>query len=246
VNGLQTSTQISYYFNDDGKDAPNRSVMVKIVSSEDEVIRDKIIKATNSQNPVQPATLRATDKIQRDIEATLKSVGLYYDRRKNFYKNEGRPADKIVSIPLMAQILMSLVLGRPDDARARPSSLIKDDSIYKQLFSQDLPIALYVFSARLIKRIDHMMRSMDNLTSRDKNNVRFYAAVFAVWKHLKKSDPTAAQISGIDFADMSDAYLNDSINTVYSLYNKLGASDQVSKGQELKKSLRTEVLLMDL
>jgi hypothetical protein len=135
VNGLQTSTQISNYFDEPGHKADERSVMVKIVSSDDEEVRDKIIKATNSQNAVQPATLRATDKIQRDIEATLKGLGLFYDRRKNLYKNEGKPADKIVSIPLMSQVLMSILLGRPDDARARPSSLIKDDKTYLELFS---------------------------------------------------------------------------------------------------------------
>ena len=75
VNGLQTSTQIARHFLPTADD--RRSVMVKIVSSEDEETRDKIIKSTNSQNPIQPATLRATDKVQRDIEDALKSAGLF-------------------------------------------------------------------------------------------------------------------------------------------------------------------------
>ena len=79
VNGLQTSTQIARYFQDEKGD-DHRNVMVKIVSSDNEETRDKIIKATNSQNAVQPATLRATDKVQRDIEETLKHTGFYYDR----------------------------------------------------------------------------------------------------------------------------------------------------------------------
>ena len=150
--------------------------MIKIVSSDDEEVRDKIIKATNSQNAVQPATLRATDKIQRDIEATLKGLGLFYDRRKNLYKNEGKPADKIVSIPLMAQVLMSILLGRPDDARARPSSLIKDDKTYLELFSQGLPIHLYSVAGVLIKRVETYLKTIGSLTSQDRNNLRFYVA----------------------------------------------------------------------
>src|SRR5690606_26331250 len=39
VNGLQTSTQIANYFGHGGEDAAQRSVMVKVVSSEDEVTR---------------------------------------------------------------------------------------------------------------------------------------------------------------------------------------------------------------
>ena len=148
VNGLQTSTQIARHFQSESGDDP-RNVMVKIVSSDNEETRDKIIKATNSQNAVQPATLRATDKVQRDIEETLKSTGLYYDRRKNFYKNEGKPADKIISIPLMAQAVMSIVLARPDTARARPSSLIKDNTVYSQVFSEAHPIGMYSNAAAL-------------------------------------------------------------------------------------------------
>ena len=117
VNGLQTSTQIAESCAQGSEDT--RKVMVKIISSEDEETRDKIIKATNRQNPIQSATLRATDKIQRDIETALKSVGLFYDRRKNHYKNQDKPRNKIVSIPLMAQALMAVMLGRPDQARAR-------------------------------------------------------------------------------------------------------------------------------
>jgi hypothetical protein len=46
-----------------GDKLDRRSVMVKILSSEDDETRHKIIKATNSQNAVQPTTLRATNKI---------------------------------------------------------------------------------------------------------------------------------------------------------------------------------------
>lgn len=80
VNSLQTSTQVAKHCSTGLED--DRKVMIKIVSSENEEVRDKIIKATNRQNPIQPATLRATDKIQRDIEAALKSVGLFYDSSK--------------------------------------------------------------------------------------------------------------------------------------------------------------------
>ena len=57
VNGLQTSTQIARHFQTFG-DEDSRNVMVKIVASDNDETRDKIIKATNSQNAVQPATLR--------------------------------------------------------------------------------------------------------------------------------------------------------------------------------------------
>ena len=214
--------------------------MIKIVSSEDEEVRDKIIKATNSQNAVQPATLRATDKIQRDIEATLKGLGLFYDRRKNFYKNEGKPADKIVSIPLMAQVLMSILLGRPDDARARPSSLIKDDNTYLQLFSEQLPIHVYSVAGILIKRVESYLKTKDGLTASDRNNLRFYVASYIIWLLSGKTGPTADDISKIDPAEIDDELIDRVTDSVFEQYSALGGSDQVAKGAALKAAIRAE------
>lgn len=239
VNGLQTSTQIANHFDAPEESTDERSVMIKIVSSEDEEVRDKIIKATNSQNAVQPATLRATDKIQRDIEATLKALGLFYDRRKNYYKNEGKPADKIVSIPLLAQVLMSILLGRPDDARARPSSLIKDDKTYLELFSEDLPIHLYSFASLLIKRVEAHLKTLDALTAQGRNNLRFYVAAYIAWLLAGTPDPTADNISKIDPAEITPDLLKDATSVVVGEYENLGANDQVAKGPELKKAIRT-------
>ena len=64
-----------------------------MVPTEDES-RDRIIKATNSQTVVPPSSLRATQRIHRDIEEYLQQKGLFYDRRKNHYKNEGKPGTK--------------------------------------------------------------------------------------------------------------------------------------------------------
>jgi AIPR protein len=84
-----------------------------VIVPEDPTSRDRVIKATNSQTSIPPASLRATDKIHRDIEEYLKPMGLYYDRRKNFYKNEGLQVDKIVGMPYLAQAVMAIALRRP-------------------------------------------------------------------------------------------------------------------------------------
>ena len=98
VNGLQTSTEIYKYYKDSNTDGDERNVQVKIVVPEIVQSRDRIIKATNSQTHIPGASLRATEKIHRDIEEYLNPYQIYYDRRKNFYKNEGKPIDKIISI----------------------------------------------------------------------------------------------------------------------------------------------------
>ncbi|WP_244919808.1 AIPR family protein [Rhizobium grahamii] len=235
VNGLQTSTQIARHLHSQLDD--KRSVMVKIVSSEDEETRDKIIKATNSQNPIQPATLRATDKVQRDIEEALKAIGLYYDRRKNYYKNEGKPADKIVSIPLMAQALMTIILSSPDTARARPSSLIKDGSVYSSIFSESHPINLYTNAALLIQHVDRVLKSRSELKARDRSNLRFYTLLWLVASSTRKTHPKAEDIAKLDARKIDDGEIEAAIDEVWKLYDALGASDQAAKGSDLRKGI---------
>lgn len=236
VNGLQSSTQIARYFQN-SKLADQRSVMIKIVSSEDEETRDKIIKATNSQNAVQPATLRATDKIKRDIEETLKATGLFYDRRKNYYKNEGKPADKIISIPLMAQAVMSIILGRPDTARARPSSLIKDNSVYTSVFSETLPVGLYSNAGLAVRIVDRVLKSRSEMTPRDRSNMRFYVLFWLICSLTKSTSPTAEQVSKLDIKTLDENLVESAADEVSSIYEALGSTDQVAKGPELRKQV---------
>lgn len=238
VNGLQTSTQIYEQFNEGAVKDEGRSVLIKIVSSEDEAILDRIIKATNSQNAIQPATLRATDKVQRDIEASLKARGLFYDRRKNYYKNLGKPAEKIVSIPLMAQALMTILLGRPDDARARPSSLIKNDANYVKVFDDQFPMGAYVVAGTLIKRVEEHLRTWLSFSARDRNNLRFYVLGYLIWKLTGTTTPTPKQVAAIELSTVNVEMLLKVTKLVSDKFSELGGTDQVAKGADFKTELK--------
>lgn len=162
VNGLQTSTEIFKYFRTANTEGDEREVMVRIIVPGKAESSDRIIKATNSQTSIPQASLRATDKVHRDIEEYLEPFGLFYDRRKNMHKNEGRSTEQIIGIPLIAQAMMSISMQRPDDARARPSSLLKRDDDYAKIFSPEHPIELYLVAGKLIKAVLLAMRSYDS------------------------------------------------------------------------------------
>lgn len=72
-------------------------------------------------------SLRGLDKIQRDIEEFLFEHGWYYDRRKNLYKNQGKPAERIVSIPYLASAVRAIVLGDPAGSQKQRSRQLRDD-----------------------------------------------------------------------------------------------------------------------
>jgi hypothetical protein len=173
VNGLQTSSEIHQYFRTGAGNEDARSVLVRIIEPTDEISRDRIIKATNSQTSIQIASLRATDPFQRDLEQYFLSTGLYYDRRKNFYKNQGKPKARIVSIQTVAQAYIAIVLGQPDNARARPSSLLKDDDRYREVFNTNHPLEAYLTAFKIFQLVDTYVKTPSaNIASERRINVK--------------------------------------------------------------------------
>jgi hypothetical protein len=164
VNGLQTSYSIYNALKDvkleEFDDA--RSLFVKIIICDQKDVIDRIIRATNSQNPIPSGMLRATDTTQRDIEQYFLSKGYYYDRRKNYYRNLGKPRNKIISINLLSQCIVSLVLPEknPSRARSNPTILIKTDEDYKSLFRRDDDFQVYLNAVLIFMEVDKILKKL--------------------------------------------------------------------------------------
>jgi len=136
VNGLQTSYTISKFYNPDVNE-DDRSILVKVIRTKKKETIDNIIFGTNSQNPVSATLLRATGEIHRNLEVIFSNKGYYYDRRKNYYKNHGKPANRIFNIQDTAQAVEAILNFEPARARSKPTTLIKEDSSYNKIFNID-------------------------------------------------------------------------------------------------------------
>jgi len=210
VNGLQSSMEIFKFFaaHTDALADEKRSVLVKVIITDEEACRDLVISATNSQTSIPAASMRATDKIHRDIEDFFEAHGLHYDRRKNYHKNRGRPIDRIITIPLLAQSVMAIVLREPDNARARPSSLLKNTHDYRRVFTGDYPITAYLSCARIMRRVDAFLRKADGQVRQDdKTNLRYHLAMWAGCWLAQKGNPTPQEIAGLLPDSLTDAVL---------------------------------------
>lgn len=241
VNGLQTSTEVFKYFKGGQGATDSRTLLVRVIVPSEAASRDRIIKATNSQTYIPPASLRATDKIHRDIEEYLKPRGLYYDRRKNRYKNEGISLDRIVGIPAMAQAVMAIALRRPDIARSRPSSLLKKDEDYKSIFSESQPIGLYWFCGGLLKRVESALRDSTSLTPQERGNIRFHVAMHVASIATKKVEPHISELAVLEPSSVQAIAITESINATYNIYLGLQGNDQVAKGSEFLIALRADL-----
>lgn len=227
VNGLQTTTTIYNHLKRKNTKDENRSILIRIIVTSDPETRDRIIKATNFQTAIPPASLRATDRIHRDIEDYFLSHNWFYERRKNYYKNLGKQVDKIISIPYLAQAVMAVVLCEPHNARSKPSSLIKRDVDYKRVFDNSFKLSMYLFCAKIIKTIDMFIRSYANDYSvHDKSNLKYHLAMLLMFKILKKTKYGSKEIESLENfeLDTTSDILNQALSELIQIAQKYAAS----------------------
>ena len=242
VNGLQTSHVLHSSYQDTPDN--HRHVLVRILQEKDAAKRDQIIKATNRQTAIKASSLRATEEVHRRIEDYFLAHGTYYDRRKNFYKNEGKPADRIISMDKLAQAAMSVLLRRPDDARARPTTLIKNDADYIKLFppaAKQFPLDLYRVLAELLVAIEAYFKSVTpKLEKRYTTNLKFYVLMVAVWNLLGTKRPPAKAVAKIDLTAIPPALIEETAKWVKAAFDAKGATDQVAKDKGFTAYLDAE------
>lgn len=241
VNGLQTSNEIYNFFKSNRIEKESRSILVRVIVPEDEESRDKIIRATNSQTPIPKASLRGTDPIHRDIEDHFKPRGLFYDRRKNFYKNEGKKPADIVSLPFLAQCVMAITMQKPDFARARPSTLLEEDVSYNKLYSKTNDVRSYYIAAVIGKRVDSFLKTIETLSISDKNNIKFFLIYTTSAIVCKNIHPGFRALSEINQNEITPKEIEESYEIVIQLYVKLGGGDKLAKGQELTRVLKEQL-----
>ena len=253
VNGLQTSYSIYNTLKniktDEFEDA--RSLFVKIIICDQKDVIDRIIRATNSQNPIPSGVLRATDTTQRDIEQYFLSKGYYYDRRKNYYRNLGKPRNKIISINLLSQCIVSLVLPEknPSRARSNPTILIKKDEDYNSLFGWNYDFQVYLNAVLIFKKVDKELKKLTSDTEFIEDNklekiiklFKFHISRVLISEITAKGTPLANDLGDEKFIEKIDTdAVKKSIFTLKKIideYEQINSQsiDNISKQTEFSK-----------
>lgn len=210
VNGLQTSYSI--FNNHNGDENDNRSVLVKIIINNNKETTDNIIASTNSQNPVSPTLLRATEPIQRNLELFFLNEGYYYDRRKNYYKNQGMPTSKIFSIQMTAQSIESIIFDNPHSARSTPTSLLKTENNYKKIFSEEKNFKGYLNCCLIINKVHSFwLKFSDSYIKNKTSNFKLHLGCVTIKKYHHKRTLTFNEIVEFDINSLNQEIFNDSI-----------------------------------
>ena len=222
VNGLQTSQEIYRHFSTTSDRPDERLVLVRIITTDSEDIRNQIIRATNNQSKIPPYSLRATEHIHHNIEQDFLHNGLFYDRQKNYYKNQRKPKNQIITIQYLAQAVAAIILQRPNDSRGRPTTLIKSDDIYKRTFNEVYPISIYLKAAKLMRMIDTYLRNdAPSYISKEKTNLRYHLAMFLPILTTESSTMTTDLFATINLDEMDSELLKNSAEHVWQVFEDL-------------------------
>jgi hypothetical protein len=203
--------------------------------------RETIIRATNSQTAVPTYALRSLDRVHRNIEEYFLARiehQLFYDRRKNFYKNQGKPAKCIIDLRTLAQAVIATGLGRPDDARGRPSDYLSasDDEKYRTVFDDDTDPAFYLFCARFYKLIETLLKH-DKVNREfdpaQRRSVRFHIMTHVMSRHLAVAPSQLSKainsIAKLNIGDIEDDFVIECINRVLRLFDSFRRKQESSR-----------------
>lgn len=224
VNGLQTTETVFRHFRLESTGSSDRCLLVKIIVSSDAQVRDRIIRATNNQSPVEVAALHATDKIQRDIEEILERHDWYYERRKNYYRNIGKPQARFVTPVYLASAVIALVFKNPARATRLKPRFMRNQVAYDAVFNSTLPIETWPVLVEVYKLADSWLSK----SVRERAGERFIStwrplvSLMIVAKKLGTFAYSVERLQELIQVPISDTDLSD----VWAVIREAGQSDE--------------------
>jgi hypothetical protein len=127
----------------------NTSILARIIETDDKELIYRITETTNSQTPIKSFSLKANDDIQKNIQEYLLQKGVYYERRLNFYRNQGKRNP--ISIQKLFQLYVAHVLIQPSKVKTRPSSMLQEmyDSVFPSPLVKSIDYSLYLIPIKV-------------------------------------------------------------------------------------------------
>ncbi len=249
INGLQTTYCIYNYLKDRKETTDIRSILIKIIKSENEIMSDKIIKSTNSQTAIRPAELRATDQYQRDIESNFLANGYYYERRKNYYKNLGKPQSKIFSIAKTAQYVESILFGNPSAARNNPTSLLKKDTTYNKIFDVENKIDIYLKCCIIYSKARNILKGIKRESDiiKEKYDVEldifYFHLTFIISRMMTNNSSEQNKLLGVEVDKIDKLICEKALILLVSILSTIEEKNiiNISKSKDLDNRIKNKL-----
>jgi hypothetical protein len=160
VNGCQTSHVI---FNQRGQDLSKVSVPLRLIETQDDEVKEAIVKATNRQTELTTEQLYALTDFSRQLELHFKSVGdphrLYYERREGQYDRYPTevPKSKIVTPQSLIRAFGAMFLDEPTRVTRNYKGI--REKVGREIFARGHRLDPYYIAAYAAYRLDFMLRN---------------------------------------------------------------------------------------
>jgi hypothetical protein len=257
VNGLQTSRQLFDYFKA-GENVPaqdKRRIVVRVIQNKDEKTREEIIRATNNQNPMPAEALYTTFRIHKQLQALFESNGLYYERRKGYWRDKLKPISKIISAVSLVQAVVAIMKGHPDVARGRPRDYINDKLKRYSIFGHDdyddseemepdvakyrpYEFDIYLRCWKTVRIVDTFLDTPElKLDNETKRNVLYYLARCAACAATNNAYCPPCFIAKLDLSLLTPELLREGLMAVRRIYKRYGGNDEAAKSPKMAAAL---------
>lgn len=182
VNGCQTSNILYECRSTEGID--NTLIPVKLIVTQDENLRDRIILSTNNQTSIAEEELLALTKFQKRLEDYYASAKdyIYYERRNNQYATKGIRKIVIVDIREQIKSFVAMFLDEPHEVSGHFGKVYKERK--KEVFADDHLLEPYYASGLIQCRFKEFLSSKD--IDRKYNKARYH--VFMLFRMLHESE----------------------------------------------------------
>jgi len=209
VNGLQTSMEIYLHYTaatsgSRTKTRDDRAILVRVVTPPDDKSRDRIIKATNSQSLIPGIALHSTEEIHLDIEEFFAQNQLWYERRQNKYRNEGRPLNQIVTISTLAEAVLAVVYSEPHLGNPRLGGrFLRDDAnVYKSIFEDSISLLAYLNSVLVVHYVLRYLDSLERKERSEYGKLAYLAATAVSVTYTRSWNPGSDLVAELDMSSI--------------------------------------------
>ena len=216
INGCQTASTIFEIYKEGNIKENLGFVLVRVLKTKEQSIKEKIIKASNTQTAIKNRDLISEEKIQKELESQFLSLGYFYERKRGLYRD--KPQDKVIDLEKSAQYYLSLYLRKPAEAKNKKSEIYK--SYYEQIFNDKLTASQFLVGWTLFNKINEKIKSL----RKNLNNERKSILGNSIIHLLPLFDEWAIKPSGNILSDIEDDItILDKLfdNNIDSVINKL-------------------------
>lgn len=246
VNGAQTTGAIG-----SNKKLPENNALIHVriieVTNKRTDLIEKIIRYNNSQNQVEAADFRSTDKIQIKLKKEFDSIkyAKYEAGRRGSSTDKIKRKSAELGSYYVGQALTAFH-GDPITAYNKKREIWSNNTLYNRAFNESTSAEHIIFCCTLIKAIENIQleyKKKTSLTPKEEENLSFlrkrgakYLFAYAVSYCIEKAFFKRTNIYTIYFNNITS--LNDALSNWYSVLKVLVPFCTNSLNQALSNGLK--------